>query len=121
MIFSNAGHQKPFLVRPGSSKLYELDTDGIMLGFSKEMSGTFASKFIQLHSADKIVLFTDGITEAIDRNGNDYGIDRLLDTIRKHTDQPGAMLLDSIVADVTSFTEGARRRDDETIMIIEIK
>jgi sigma-B regulation protein RsbU (phosphoserine phosphatase) len=121
MTFSNAGHPKIYLARAEGSKLYELDTDGVFIGFSKDMSPKFASKRIQLHPKDKIFLFTDGITEAPDKNMDQYGLKRLLDTARKHSNEPCGTLLESILADFHSFADESKRRDDETLMIIEIK
>ncbi len=121
LTFTNAGHQKTYLIREEGSKIYELDTDGAFIGLSKDMSARFASKCVQLYSKDKLFLFTDGIIEAIGKNGNDYELKRLLEIIRKNSDKSCGRLLETILEDFSSFTDESRRRDDETIMIIEIK
>jgi phosphoserine phosphatase RsbU/P len=121
LIFSNAGHPKAYVLRPNPLKIAELDTDGAFIGFSKKLSERFTSKCIQLQSNDKIILTTDGISETLDKDNNEYGIKRFLEVAEQSSGLSCEEMLQKVVFDFNSFIDETKRRDDETIMIIEIK
>ena len=121
MIYSNAGHPKAYLLRTSSSRIFELDTKGVIIGMSKRLSSQFTSKSVQLQKNDKIILTTDGITEAINFERKEYGLKRFLTVVKKFYRLPGEELLEKIVVDFNTFKGEAQRRDDETIMILDVK
>ncbi|MCI5121128.1 MAG: hypothetical protein D3908_08065, partial [Candidatus Electrothrix sp. AUS4] len=80
MTYSNAGHNPPVILREdGTTEWLELPK-GIVLGVMPE--AVFSSKSIQLHSGDKIVLETDGVTEAMSPEETLYSTERFIETIR---------------------------------------
>lgn len=120
--FSNAGHHPAFLIRPGSNKVYEMDAEGVLLGFGNELDdANFESKRYQLESKDKIVLFTDGITEAVNVKGNAYENTGLAGALYKHHSLNCMDMLTQVLYGYNKFIDTANRSDDETIMIIELK
>ncbi len=119
--YSNAGHPKAYLVRPALSKIYGLDTKGVIIGMSKNLSSQFSSKSIQLRKNDKIILTTDGITEAIDSQRNEFGVERFLKAVKTAIHLPCDEMLDRILSDFNSFKDEEHRRDDETIIILDVK
>ena len=121
MTFSNAGHPKAYLFRPTSDKIYELDTNGVFIGFSKQLSGQFDSKRCQLKSKDKVFLFTDGIMDARNKDNDEYGLKRLCSIAKKFSHLPCDKMMELILSDLNAFRGDVEQKDDETIMIVEMK
>jgi len=66
---------------------------------------------VQLTPGDLLVLYTDGVTEATDAEGEEFGEARLIQSLRAHRDCPAASLLEMIVDDVQKFTSGEQNYD----------
>jgi serine phosphatase RsbU (regulator of sigma subunit) len=71
---------------------------------------------VELHDHDTLIVFTDGITEAISETGMEYGEARLLQTVRQHSDASASGLITAIVDDVRSFA-GQEQTDDLTLVV----
>ena len=65
---------------------------------------------------DTLVLYTDGVTEAFDHRGEEFGEQRLIESLRRHRDQSPKGLLDSILDDVKQFSPH-EQHDDITLMV----
>jgi phosphoserine phosphatase RsbU/P len=116
--FVRAGHPSPLLLRQG--KISELYTGGSfpvgLIDLAK-----FSSDRIQLEHEDTLVLFTDGVTEAEDREHNPFGDDRLMEAATRHQCSTLGVLKDGILAAVEKFTEGANQFDDITILVLRYR
>jgi phosphoserine phosphatase RsbU/P len=109
LIFANAGHLRPLLVDGQSARF--LDTDrGTPLGL---ISGDFSESTVALPQGARVVMYSDGITEAAGPDDKEYGPDRL----RDHVLHP-EVSADSILSDVRSFVNGAGLRDDATVIFL---
>src|ERR1700733_1955494 len=111
VVFANAGHLRPlFIDRQGE---HFLDTErGLPLGLS---CGDYSETQISLSEGSRLVFYSDGITEAENANGEEYGPWRLAD----HAVRPGASAV-SIEDDVRSFTNGAALRDDASVVFVGV-
>jgi sigma-B regulation protein RsbU (phosphoserine phosphatase) len=116
LTFSNAGHNPPILVRADGS-VERLSAGGLVLGVRE--SATYEQAETRIVTGDRLVLFTDGLNEAENDAGIDFGDDRLVDTIVQHRTQPAAVLLETVFSRVHEFT-GGRFRDDATLIAIAI-
>jgi len=114
---SNAGHNPPILVRTNGS-VVRLSAGGLVLGVTEHAS--YEQSHVRLAAGDRLVLFTDGLNEAEDAEGNDFGDDRLVASVVAHRSQPAAALLDTVFGRVREFT-GGRFRDDATLMTVAIR
>lgn len=114
--FSNAGHNPPYIL---SDKLRTLETEiGTPLGlFSGEKYGQSA---VKLHAGDKVFLYTDGVTEAINRESEFYSIKRLEKELEKNigSDENIVSLIEN---DVKGFSGNAEQHDDITMLSLTIK
>lgn len=119
--YSTAGHPVAYLVRPSVNAVYNLLTDGFMIGITNDFNGEFKSKSGKLQPGDKIVIFSDGIIEAINEANEQYDYPGLLKAIGKYKGESCNSLKDSLVNDLNKHIGRTPRRDDETLMIIEIK
>jgi sigma-B regulation protein RsbU (phosphoserine phosphatase) len=117
LTFTNAGHNPPILVRANGS-VERLSNGGLVLGVKG--SALYEQGETRIITGDRIVLFTDGLNEAENGAGVDFGDDRLVETVVSHRDQPAAALLEKVFAQVREFT-GGRFADDATLITVAIR
>ena len=118
MTFSNAGHNYPVVVRRGHEPLL-LQRGGIVLGIVD--GAAYEEERVPLRSGDLVVLYTDGISEAMNRHGELYGDQRLYELVRGVPDQLGARdVADRIFGSLREFLDGEEARDDMTLMVVRV-
>jgi phosphoserine phosphatase RsbU/P len=111
VIFANAGHLRPLFI-DGQGEHF-LDTErGLPLGLG---CGDYSETRIALSEGSKLVFYSDGITEAENVSEEEYGLCRLA----KHSVKPGSSAV-SILDDVSSFSNGARLRDDASVVFVGV-
>ncbi len=108
----NAGHVQPILLS-GNSKI--LDVRGFPLGLFCQ--STYEIKDYNIETGESLLLYSDGITEAL-RNGEEYGVERLLDFINPLTDFSPKHISNKILNEVREYSGPENRTDDQTIMLI---
>jgi len=114
--YANAGHNAPFLVHADGSH-ERLREGGGVLGVFAEQS--YALGTVQLASGDRLVLFTDGVTEACNPEGEEFGELRLLSLLEEHRTLPAGALQEQILAAISEFT-GGHRTDDATLLVVAV-
>jgi sigma-B regulation protein RsbU (phosphoserine phosphatase) len=112
--YVNAGHNPPILASNG--KVEFLKTGGILLGVTKTITPYSSDKVI-LPPESRLVLFTDGITEAMDNDFNEYGDERLINLVKNFTGTSDK-LLKAILEDVRKHAAGREQYDDITCVVI---
>jgi sigma-B regulation protein RsbU (phosphoserine phosphatase) len=112
---SNAGHQRPLVMR--GSGISTVECAGLPLGIF--CSQQFSESSLRLQPGDFILLYTDGVSEAQDKEGRDYGTDRLSDLVSQHASLDPDELISTCVRDIESFRSGTLRADDLTILILK--
>jgi len=115
MIYINAGHQPPLLLRRGGA-VELLQGGGPLLGPVE--SPHYLEHFAQLESGDVLALYTDGITEAMDDKGNEYGRERLIQAISRARQGGAAAIVRAVVEDVKQFSQ-PEIADDRTLVVIK--
>jgi sigma-B regulation protein RsbU (phosphoserine phosphatase) len=114
--YVSAGHNPPFVVRrDGSHK--RLREGGVVLGVFANQ--TFKSDTTQLQSGDRLVLYTDGVTEACNSDEEEFGEERLLRVLQENATQPAVELQKKILQSVADFSHGAWQ-DDATLLVIAV-
>ena len=111
--YVNAGHNPPFLLRRDAATT-TLPATGMALGVKAD--AVFTSATVSLAPGDRVLLYTDGVTEATNPADEEYGERRLAAFLEAHRDTPGREVVDGIVADVLRFCGSSRPRDDMTLM-----
>jgi sigma-B regulation protein RsbU (phosphoserine phosphatase) len=114
LTYCNAGHNPPLVV--GKNSVRRLETGGPIVGLFE--AATFEEETVTLTSGDWLIIFSDGVSEALSADGEEYGETRLLAVAEKHVDLPPSEFLQSIFADVRAFTRGAPQSDDITAMVL---
>jgi len=116
--FINAGHPSPFLIRRGKAE--EAFTEGSYpVGLVPEAEYTAAC--LKLEPGDTLVLFTDGVTEAMDPDEELFGVPRLRQVLNGQLECPLEHLQKCILEAVENFTRGARQADDLTLLIVRYR
>ncbi|MEO6695290.1 MAG: GAF domain-containing SpoIIE family protein phosphatase [Ignavibacteria bacterium] len=112
----NAGHNTIF-VSTNNGNIIELCKGGIMLGFSDL---DFEHEDIMLNKDDVILLYTDGVPEAMDAKGGFYGDDRLVNLLKENSSNSSREILDNLLKEVSDFVNGAEQSDDITCGAIKV-
>ena len=118
LTYVNAGHNPPYLQRADGS-LVRLDRGGMILGVLKT-STPYEAATVDLRPGDALVLFTDGVSEAMNREGVDYGEKRLEGVIGRCRRCSAEETAEAIHRDILEYAGGAPQSDDVTMMIIKV-
>ncbi|HEX8160525.1 MAG TPA: SpoIIE family protein phosphatase [Pyrinomonadaceae bacterium] len=114
--YTNAGHNAPFLVRAGGA-VERLDVGGTVLGaFDWARYEEAATAF---GAGDLLLVFSDGITEARDESGEEYGDERLAEFARANRHLTTVDLRDAVFDEIDAWTGGRERDDDQTVVILK--
>jgi len=115
--YVNAGHNFPFIFKPLQKLVIPLTSGGLPLGMFD--FAEFQQETVTLEQKDTMILYTDGVTEAMDKSFKEYGEDRLLRTIERTGDKPASIFKEAIVSDVDKFVDGEPQSDDLTVMVLK--
>jgi sigma-B regulation protein RsbU (phosphoserine phosphatase) len=115
LVFTNAGHNPPLVVRAAGG-FETLKGGGVILGILP--MATYQESRVQLEPGDILVLFSDGVTEAVNPQDEDFGDDRLANLVKSLSDRPAAEIVEAIDSAVTEFTQGAPAADDITVVVV---
>ncbi len=121
LTYVNAGHLPPMLFRNSEpdAELERLGTGGAVIGVFPELGYQKATE--QLHPGDILVLFTDGVSEAMNHAEEEYGEERLRDLVRSKSKLPAGEIVNAIVEEIESFADNATLRDDLTVIVAKVR
>lgn len=127
LTYARAGHT-PLLCLPGrgapAQELKLLAPDGLVLGLKLDDGGLFErllqEETMPIHEGDLFLLFTDGITEAMNASDDCFGEARLASIVREHADLPSDQLRERILREVAAFVGDAPQHDDMTMILLRI-
>jgi sigma-B regulation protein RsbU (phosphoserine phosphatase) len=115
--YVNAGHVPPAVVRANGDVDY-LREGGMVVGLFPNQH--FDRGHVRLEPGDIVVACTDGITEAMDRDGEEFGQERLVQLVAKERALPAAELVQSVLTEVDLFSRGGTHEDDRVILIMKV-
>jgi sigma-B regulation protein RsbU (phosphoserine phosphatase) len=114
--YVNAGHNPGLLYRAASGKFDQLDATGPLLGTFE--ASTYKERHADIHPGDVLVLYTDGVTEAMSPAGELFGMERLQDVVRERAGEGAGSVVRGIREAARTFQEG-RKTDDLTIAVLK--
>ncbi|RKX99140.1 MAG: hypothetical protein DRZ90_00040 [Spirochaetes bacterium] len=117
LSYSNGAHHPLYILRGETGKYRMFDTDGLPLGI--DINASFGHKRIRVRTNDYLVLFTDGLPEARNTDGEELGTDRLLKFIARHADQTPRELTRRVKDYIEDFTSGTKH-DDQTFVTLKV-
>jgi phosphoserine phosphatase RsbU/P len=115
-VFSNAGHNPPFVIRE-SGEIKFIDYGDLPLGMFQNIR--YHQHFLRLARNDTLVLYTDGLTEAANENGEEFGVQRLAERVIAGKHLPAREMIDFIHQGVLDFSRGKTLEDDATVLIVK--
>ncbi|MBN1153332.1 SpoIIE family protein phosphatase [candidate division KSB1 bacterium] len=116
--YVNAGHNPPLWYRSLEKSIKELEKGGLILGMMKNVP--FQQGDIRLVTGDWIIMYTDGVSEAMNEKDEEFGEDRIKEIILNHLEASAEEMKERIFSAIKSFTRGVNQSDDITMLIIKV-
>jgi sigma-B regulation protein RsbU (phosphoserine phosphatase) len=119
LCYCNAGHERPYMVTSSgrdTGKLVRLDVGGIILGCVEQFP--YEETCVPLNSGDVVVVFSDGVTEAMSETGEEYGEEKIARLMAENPNESASGLIDKLVASVTKHSGSRSQTDDITLVVI---
>lgn len=116
--YANAGHNRPLLLCKGAAVCRELDAEGLILGVIREVE--FEEKSATLEKGDMVLLYTDGIVEAENKEGEFFGLARLSDLLIAQRQCAPQKIIDEILQDLRRFCKSGSFNDDISMVVLKV-
>ncbi len=118
LTYCNAGHNPPLVLSRSGSRLdmRRLEIGGPIVGLFE--GATFEEETVALKPKDWLIVFSDGVSEAMSASGDEYGENRIVEIAEKNMSLEPRQLLEALFADVRQFARGAAQSDDITAMVL---
>jgi len=117
LAYINAGHNPPILLRSSGRSLEYLSNGGLPLGIMAE--APYESGMVTLEPGDWLAIFTDGLVEAMNRTGEEYGEHRVLSVLNAGTSATPDEMLRRLMSDLDTFVGETAQHDDVTCMLVK--
>jgi sigma-B regulation protein RsbU (phosphoserine phosphatase) len=117
LAYANAGHSSPLLLRAGAAACEQLDADGMILGVRKSV--VFEEKQIPLAAGDVLLLYTDGLTEADNPDGEFFGLERVSQIFLQQAGQAPQTIIEALLAGLKAFCQRESFNDDITLLVFQ--
>ncbi len=120
-ILFNAGHLPPYRISAVSKEIFRIKKHGIALGAMRNVEESTGENemMFEFNKGDKLILYTDGVNEAMNASRHEYGLDNLELYLNGNSDKNANELLRGLIEDIKKFTSGSAQRDDLTILVIQ--
>ncbi|MFA5296321.1 MAG: SpoIIE family protein phosphatase [Methanoregulaceae archaeon] len=118
LAYASAGHNAPFMIRSGGVETIVLKAEGIALGVVREID--LEEREITLDPGDILVLYTDGVTEAVNPLDEEFGVARLTATVERHRDAPSSAIIERVRDEVIRYSQGQPQFDDITLIVVKV-
>jgi len=114
LTYCNAGHNPPLLVRADGS-VERLKAKGTVLGIFPEIG--YEEQNVAFAEGDLLAIYSDGVTEAVDSNGEEFGEERLAQLVAEIREQSSSAVIDAVLERVSEWTDEAPPEDDVTLIV----
>jgi len=116
VVYANAAHLPLLLYRASAGKLLRVDAEGLPIGVERE--GRYTQRRFNLEHGDILILCTDGVLEAMNAKGEQYGLRRLTQAVEANAGRPAQEMVEAIRDDLQRHSAGERLHDDQTLMLL---
>jgi len=117
--YANAGHNLALLLRLGDATCTPLDAEGLVLGVRREVD--FEERSIELAAGDRLLLYTDGVTDAQNPEGEYFDVARLCALFSAYRTLPPEALIEQLLAEVRAFSGHTPLRDDISMVTLQVR
>lgn len=115
--YCNAGHNSPILFRAQTKTVELLESTGPLIG--PAFNSKFKTSIVRLEKGDSLIIYTDGISEAMNEEGEEYGEERLIAKVQELHDRSAKEMTQLLIEDVQKFSARASYSDDKTIVTLK--
>lgn len=116
-VFCNAGHNPPVRMSAGGEATL-LERGGVILGMMANVA--YETGEVSLAPGDRLLFYTDGVSEAVNEKGEEFGTDRIMDVLRSVPEGSASGLIEAMMDAVVRFRGKAEQNDDLTLMAVKI-
>jgi anti-sigma regulatory factor (Ser/Thr protein kinase) len=116
LSFAKAGHNPPIWYRAENNTIEFLELEGFPLGMFE--FAQYSEAKIKLSPGDKIIYYTDGITESMNEMQEEYTLERLCEFTKKHHSFDSRSFIERLIKEITAFSGGAEQHDDLTVLVL---
>jgi sigma-B regulation protein RsbU (phosphoserine phosphatase) len=116
LSFLNAGHNPPLIVHAAGT-VEQLASGGLPLGIKPDAE--YREGRTQMQKGDVLVIYSDGVTEAVSPTGEEFGATRLYEVVARNVNASAAGIRDRIESSLTKFAQGTSAADDITLVIVK--
>lgn len=120
LTYGNAAHPQAIHYIHARQEYQLLDTEGMFIGAMEEASDFYANSELKLQSGDRIYLYTDGVIEHKNISGEQFGMDRFIETLSHNRNQSLQIQINEVIANLKKFMGNAPIRDDISMIAIEL-
>jgi len=117
--YANAGHNWALLLRRGEASCAPLDAEGLVLGVRQDVA--FEERSVTLATGDKLLVYTDGITETQNVEGTFFGTDRLCESFAAYRELSPEATVEKLLAEVRAFRGDAPLHDDISMVVVRVR
>ena len=118
LTYVNAGHNPPYLIR--GNEIIKLNVGGMIFGVMKTFV-PYIFEEVKLQKDDVLILYTDGVSEALNLNFEEYSVERLEKKAKELIHKSASEILNGIKEDVQIFTQGNLQSDDITMIVLKVR
>jgi serine phosphatase RsbU (regulator of sigma subunit) len=116
--YTGAGHENILIYRGATKVVETIKTGGMVLGITTRMEEGIKEQALTLGIGDSIVLYTDGATEAVNEQNEQFTLERLADSVKRSGNLPPKHALQAMLGDLLRFKGRASQRDDITLLVV---
>ena len=117
ITYTSAGHEPPIYIGTNTDSVEQLATTQLLLGFDENIK--YTENKIKINSGDIFVLFTDGIIEAVDSNGNMFGREKIVKTLMKNRNKSSSQILDKIIESLKNHIGKKFVYDEISLLVVK--
>ena len=117
LTYVNAGHNPPLYLPADTDRAIELEHTGMWLGVDE--NSKFEQRTITLQPGDLLLLYTDGVTDALNVAGEEYGLERVREVIYQQRSASPEAISEALIQSLAAFTAGSAPFDDITLVLIK--
>lgn len=118
VVYSNAAHHPMYVYRSATAQIETIDTEGLPIGIEK--TTIYGQKKTKLSAGDIIILYTDGIIEAMNSKGEQYSAERFSQFVMENAHQAPKDILEALKKDLQGFVGNAKQHDDQTLLLMKV-
>ena len=121
LSYTSAGHEHVIIYRAATGQVECFRAGGVATGVLERANAMYKEQSFQLAEGDQVLLYTDGVTEAMDVENEEWGMERLQAAVARHGDRPPLDLINAINQEIKEFVGQAEQHDDITMVAMKAK